>query len=485
MLDYKVKIGIAPVRRIVAAGRPANSIFGIEGAIEGKNVILPYIEKHFSNEHCEFVDLGDFNNGEGLISDWDHAFPAAEIFKAAKIDALFIINMNFGEEEVAAKLAQLMGVPVLIWAPQDMYFGEGPEDYSVETYGKRLTDAQCGLFATSKLMQRMGITFSHIVNCKVESDTFKNGLEDFIAVTCMLKNWKKMRILQLGNRPKPFTSMIFNESELLEKFGVEVFPLTTSNAMVRLKDILANRGAEIAEIIKYVRATYRDDVGTPDEYLKKVAALAILYRDLFKETNCSFISGECAFARAELGISACLAMSIVNSEKKYVSCESDMLGGITMCLLSCATLGEEYPFFGEFTARHPSNPNAELIWHCGPFAYQVGDPTLHEPFLHTDFAMKGSIRAGFEVARGLYSIARLDALGGEYSMIMGTFKGVEGPFTRGNYVWGEFSDWPKWEQATIFGPYVHHMAEIKGDVVRRLKEFCRYTGIRVDAPDDK
>ena len=484
MLDYKVKIGIAPVRRI-AVGRPAGSMFNAIAAKETKDRILPAIKKKFANKNVEFVDLGNFNDGEGMISEWDHAFPAADIFKAAKIDALFIINVNFGEEEVGAKLAQLMGLPTLIWAPQDEYFGSGAEDLKNEEYGKRLTDAQCGLFATSKLLQRMGIKFSHIVNSPVESDTFKVGLEDFLAVTCMIKNWKTMRILQLGNRPKPFTSMMFNESELLEKFGVEVFPVTSSLAVLRLKEILEKREPEIKEVLAYIKKTYKDDIGTPEEYLRNVAALTILYRDLFKETNCSFISGECSFARAELGISACLAMSIANSEKKFVSCESDMLGGITMCILSCATLGEKFPFFGEFTARHPSNPNAELIWHCGPFAYQVGDPKLHEPYLHTDFTLKGSIRAGFEVARGNYSIARLDALGGEYSMLMGTFKGVEGPFTRGNYVWGEFKDWPKFEQAVIFGPYVHHMAEVEGDVIRRLKEFCRYTGIKADCPDDK
>ena len=471
MLNYKVKIGIAPVRRIRAAWA-TGPMFNPVTAKESKNEIIAYINKHFASENVEFISC-DWFNDEGLISEWDHAFPVAEKFTQEKIDGLFIINCNFGEEEVAAKLAQLCKVPTVIWAPRDDVILEG---------GIRLTDAQCGLFATSKLMQRMGLTFSHIENCRIEAPVFKKDLDDFIAVTCMMKNWKTMRILQLGNRPKPFTSMMFNESELLEKFGVEVFPVTSALATKRVESVLANKKKEIAEGVAFIKSHYKNLNGATEEQLEVSAALAEMYRELFAETNCSFISGECSFMRGVQPVGSCLGMSIINGEKKFVSCESDMLGGITMCILSCATLGEKFPFFGEFTARHPSNDNAELIWHCGPFAYQVGDPKLHEPQLSVDGA---AVRAGFEVAHGLYSIARLDAIGGEYSMLMGTFKGVEGPFTKGNYVWGEFKDWPKFEKAAIFGPYVHHMAEVEGDVIRRLKEFCRYAGIKADCPDDK
>ena len=472
MLDYKIKIGLAPVRRI-SVGRTPGGMFSQEAAADVKNAVMPYIKQHFATDKVEFIDL-DWFNDEGLMWDYDQAFPIADRFIAEKIDGLFVLNVNFGEEEVGAKLAQLCKVPTLIWAPQDTYFG---------TDGLRLTDAQCGLFATSKLMQRMGITFSHIVNSPVDSKKFKDGLEDFFALTCMLKNWKKMRILQLGNRPKPFTSMIFNESELMEKFGVEVFPVTSAVIVQRFWDVLKNKRKEVADGVAYIKSHYKDLCGATEEVLEKTAAMAQVYRDLFDDFNPSFISSECAaMTMGILGFSPCLSMSMVNSEKKFVSCESDMLGGITMCLLSCATMGEKYPFFGEFTARHPENENAELIWHCGPFAYQTAGLDLRDTYLNMD---GNRIRAGFEVARGDYTIARLDTVGGEYSMLMGNFKGVDGPFTLGNYVWGEFKNWDVWEQATIFGPYVHHMAEVETDVVRRLKEFCRYTGITVDAPDDR
>ena len=89
----------------------------------------------------------------------------------------------------------------------------------------RYTDSQCGLFATSKQLQRMGIPFSHIENCEKEDPVFARGVEKFLSVTCMVKGFKRLRIAQIGCRPKPFNSVICNEGELIEKFGVEIAPI--------------------------------------------------------------------------------------------------------------------------------------------------------------------------------------------------------------------------------------------------------------------
>ena len=69
----------------------------------------------------------------------------AERFKAEKVDAVMIINCNFGNEEAAADLAKEMGKPCLLWAPLDDEYYE---------HGMRPTDSQCGLFGVSRQMQR-------------------------------------------------------------------------------------------------------------------------------------------------------------------------------------------------------------------------------------------------------------------------------------------------------------------------------------------
>ena len=149
-----------------------------------------------------------------------------------------------------------------------------------------------------------------------------------------------------------------------------------------------------------------------------------------------------------------------------VGCETDTMGSITMFLLECASLGKSRSFFGEFTIRHPNNDNAELLWHCGPFAH-----SLKKEGSHSNFRMT---RPSFEVKAGKYTVGRLDQLNGDYMFLAGTAKSVDGPYTNGTYLWAEFEDLPAWERKLIEGPYIHHVAEIEGDYMDAIREFCKY-----------
>ena len=79
---------------------------------------LNYIEENFTSDKVTFVD----NKGIGindLVFDDASAAEVIERFKEAKVDAVMIINCNFGNEEAAADIAAALGKPVLIWAPLD------------------------------------------------------------------------------------------------------------------------------------------------------------------------------------------------------------------------------------------------------------------------------------------------------------------------------------------------------------------------------
>jgi len=212
MLNYKVKIGLVPVRRDVD---PRKGIFNWEKASERGRKNVKYIKEHFSSENVEFIDLEWLNDHAILFNEFD-TDAVAEKFREEKVDAIVIINANFGPEETVGLLAEKVGKPVLIWAPIDDEF---------EPDGARWTDSQCGLFAVSRFLQRRNIPFSYIETCAVDEEPFTKGLKNFIAVACMVKYFKGMRVGQMGLRPKPFTSVMFNDSELLQKFGIRIVPV--------------------------------------------------------------------------------------------------------------------------------------------------------------------------------------------------------------------------------------------------------------------
>lgn len=82
------------------------------------------------------------------------------------------------------------------------------------------------------------------------------------------------------------------------------------------------------------------------------------------------------------------------------------------------------------------------------------------------------------------TLARFDGDHGEYSIFLGKAKGIQGPYTRGSYVWVEVNDWPLWEEKLVKGPYVHHAVGIHQDVIPVLFEACTYIpGLIADPVD--
>ena len=460
MLNYQVKVGLAPMRRDVT---PRPGIFNWEKAEERGHRIVKYIEEHFASDNVRFVDLKGVNPVDVMYND-DDAEKVIERFRAEKVDAVVIINCNFGNEEIAAQVAGALNVPTMIWAPMEDEFL--PD-------GSRFCDSQCGMFGVSRILQRNNIPFTYVETCHVEDDIFKAGFEKFVSVACMVKNFRGMRIAQVGMRPKPFTSVIFNEGELMQKFGIRVIPVNMAVVIDKYNRILKERDAELEEGAKLLLSRYEMDELTPP-LLKKVYAFVLLYQEIFAEYKVQAVSAEC-WTSMQLGVGAmpCTAYSVLADMGYVISCESDLHGAISMAMLSCASLGRKIPFFGEFTVRNPENKNSERLWHCGPFAYSLkkdGCPCKNV-----------NMRQWFQVKDGHYTITRFDQDNGDYMMLAGQFDSTTGPYTFGTYLWAQFDDLSKWERKLVEGPYIHHMAEIEGDYTEELKEFSKYVpGLKID-----
>ena len=317
-------------------------------------------------------------------------------------------------------------------------------------------------------MQRYHVPFSHINSCRVESEEFREGFERFLRVACMVKNFTGLRIGQIGGRPSPFFSVIWNEGELMEQFGIRIVALNFAMIEQRMKAAPELYAQEIAEYEKYFTHNYTLDELTP-KYIKPMATLTAVYKHLFEEFKLDVISAECWTATPIMfdGLAPCAAYGLLNDLGYMISCESDIHCAMTMALLKCATLGEGKPLFGEFTVRHPENKNAELLWHCGPFPLSQKAPDSEARLVNQ--------RVWFRGKDEKYTVARIDReTGGKYVVLPMTCKTTEGPQTHGSYIWGEFDDLRAVEDKLFDGPYIHHFMEIEGDFTREIEEFCKY-----------
>ena len=456
MLDYKLKIGLIPERRWLADAATRKGMFEPAYAVENKKHVISYIKSHFSDEITEFVDL-DWLNDEGLLSESRDVQRIKKMFIQQGVDAIFIINCNFGNEEAAGQIAKEMGVPVLLWGPQDLIF---------EQDGTRYTDCQCGLFAISKQLKRLNIPFSYIENCPVEDTRFAHGLYKFFAVACMVKNFKKLRITQVGVRLNPFKSVMSNELELTEKFGFNMQNVNMAEMTKKLERLYHDKADELTADAAEIKKRY-DVSCVEDELLKRMLTFVYAYIEVFEETDADVLSTECWTAMPQaFQANPCLAISILYDMGYIVTCESDIHGAVSQVLLRCASRGRQVPLFGEFTVRHPENPNAELIWHCGPFPYSMKKKDVP--------ARLYNAKPSFPVKDGEYTLCRFQGEGGKYFLLGGTFRTTEGPRTFGTYLWAQFNDLSRLERKLIEGPYIHHMSEIYGDYAEELQEFCKY-----------
>ena len=451
-----VVLGFAPTRR---------SIFSAPDAVKYANLTRDKL----SEMGVSFVDITEIS-ADGLLHDENERIKIAEKFRSAKVDGLFFPHCNFGTEYEVARLARDLNVPVLLWGPRD----ERPDENGI-----RLRDSQCGLFATGKVLRRFQIPFTYLCNCRLGDPEFERGIRNFLAVCNVVKAFRQTRVLQIGPRPFDFWSTMCNEGELLEKFNIQLAPIPLPELTMEMKKA-KEEGTEVAAVVKSCKENF--NIAIKEAELENVAALKVAMRKLADQYGCNAVAIQCWNAlQGEIGIMPCAANSLLNEEGLPVVCETDIHGAVTAILCEAAGMDENRTFFADWTVRHPDNENGELLQHCGPWPVSCASckPTIGYPLA---FDHPGAVEA--EAKHGEMTLCRFDGDNGEYSLLLGNAKGIDGPYTKGTYVWVEVQNLKKLEAKLVEGPYIHHCVGIHKDVVPVLYEACKYIGVKPDLYDD-
>lgn len=451
----KIKLGYVPTRR---------SIFSAPDALKFRRLTAQKLQEL----KVDYVDITDINE-EGLLYDDEDVEKIAEKFRREGVDGILLAHCNFGTEYVCARLAKKMELPVLLW---------GPLDERPEPDGRRLRDTQCGLFATGKVLRRFRVPFTYLTNCRLDDPVFERGIRDFLAVCNVVRTFRNIRILQISTRPFDFWTTMCNEGELLEKFNIQLSPVPMTELIEAVKEGKKNK-EKMSAMLSYIRETMEIQIQT--EEVETVAALALAMKKLIEKYGCQAAAIQCWNAlQTELGIMPCAANAILNEQGIPVVCETDIHGAITALLTEAAGMGETRSFFADWTIRHPDIENGELLQHCGPWPVSVAKekPKLTYPLA---FEHPGSLTA--EAKHGEVTLCRFDGDNGEYSLLLGNAKGVDGPKGMGTYLWVEVENIKRLEAKIVEGPYIHHCVGIHKNVVPVLYEACKYMGIKPDLYD--
>lgn len=468
----KFKLGVAPTRRDMWFNQETtdnkNDIINLMNEYSEKYdfelVTIEHLE--FENKSFRFGSKTIHVDADDFMTDYADAKLIAKYFKEQEINALFVPFCNFGQEEAVARLAYELKLPTLLW---------GSRDEASEGIGARPTDTQCGMFACSKVLSRYGVKFTYIENCRVKDKVFEQDFTMFLNAARIVNGFNNLRIGQISVRPQQFLSVMVNEGELLEKFGIELVTISGAEIVNVINEVIENDQDLIDELVIDIEKTL--DLSRLKEKKRTVAAIELGFMKIAKKYDCNALATDCWHTiRNAFGIAPCFVLGDLHDRGLPTACELDIHAAIVSVMATAATAYKEPAFVADLTVRHPEKDNVELLWHCGPWAKSL----KKEDF--DGYVVEGG-QGFYPLRNGEVTVLRFDGLNGDYSCFVGVGKSIEGPETNGNYVWLEVDDWVKWEKKFVYGPYIHHVVGIFGDYAESFREACRYIGIKYDTPD--
>jgi len=450
----KVKLGIVLTARDIFPPRD-------KAAINAEKIRTRLQELLADDPRVECV-YADHLLKDGLVTYVDESNAVADYFRNQKIDALFIPHANFGQEEAVGIIANALRVPTLLWGPRD----GSPEPGAPF----RDTDTQCGLFASTRVLLRYGVPFTYLRNCWLDSDELKEGLDKFIRVASVVKQFRNLRVLQINPRPRQFMSVKVNEGELLEKFGINVVPVEGIEMNDEINRYITEK-TEAQQLLERWKSEGITFGSTDEEKCISIASIVLAIRSLAEKYHCDAVASECwKLWRTTYGVSPCFAFAYLSQMGLPTCCETDIHGAISSILAQAAALYETPSFLADITVRHPYNDNAELLWHCGPYP-----PVLAKTSPRVE---NGS--GQYELKEGKLTLVRFDVDHGKYTILAEECETTEGPATTGNYIWIQTQDWGKWEDKLMYGPYIHHIAGVYGSYKDVFHEACKYINVTHD-----
>lgn len=414
---------------------------------------------------------------DGIVRDQAHAAAAVAHFRREGVTGLFMPHCNFGTEGAVGVIARDVGMPVLLW---------GPRDEAPQPDGTRPRDSLCGLFASSKVLHKLGVPFGYIENCRLDDAPLRDGVVRFGRAAHAAQALREgMRIGHIGQRIDFFWTTIVSESELLERFRIEVQPV---DMVLFIRDVRQRAAAQAdayAGEIARLRASWEiEDLST--EQLIGILALRDQIFTLAADHGFDAVAIQDFDSLIETFGAYCLLANSFVSDKLPLAMESDIHGAVSTLLASRASGGAP-AFLADVTVRHPQDDNGVLIWHCGAPLSMCRPGAKPRLGRHWILPSTVSGMTHFPLRQGPLTLARFDGDRGDYKVAVGQGVSMDGPETQNNYVWMRVDNWLQWERTLIEGPWIHHSAMTYGHHAGVLEDMCRFVpgidAVRLDRAD--
>ena len=416
----------------------------------------------------------------GAVHTLDEADAMAAVFEREGVDALVLCPLDFGDERSATKIAERLGVPVLLFATKEPPGLPGPGLL-------RASDSYCGNLSMAAGLHRRKLPFRFAGVFFPDESGLRAEAEAFVRAVAVAKGLRHARLGQVGVRPQTFETVAYDEIAMARKFGQNVIYANLIDLLSAAR-ALADDDPAVLQII----ADMRRDVPTitvADDYVLKAAKLETALAAFWQQHGLSALTMQCWHSiQAEYGISLCALYGRLTGRHMITACEADMLGALSMLAQYQAALGQDLPHFVDWTIQHREHPNRLLAWHCGNaptcLARDPAQVALRSrlDMLGTEPVAPGDSRAGlyqFQLKPGPVTYCRLAEYDGAWKMLIARGEIIPSDETlAGTWSWVEVRDHAHLYRTLVEEGFIHHASMIHGDQAAALTRACEFLGVQ-------
>lgn len=476
-MNSKVKIGFVPSYRFRFTDwcekMRADSLAAF-AKINGLEVVVPQPSLDDAT-----LDAEQGLTPHGTVSKLDEAEVVAEYFRHQKVDGLILCPLDFGDERSAVKIAELLNVPVLLYATKEP---PGRDDPGMS----RVSDSYCGNLSMASGLYRRKIPFQYAGLFFPDEAAFLQEVEIFVRAVAVVKGLKGARIGQVGTRPGAFETVAYDEVAMIQKFGQNVIPVNLADIADRAMG-LADDDPEVLAVLADFRSSYAE-ITVSDTYLLNASKLEVALTDFWQTNKLSAMAMQCwPTVQRLVGISVCTTYGRLTGKGMLTACETDILGALSMLICYQAALGETIPHFIDWTIRHRENPNQLLAWHCGNAPTCLArDPKKtalrsRRDMMGTEPVYDDDLQAGlsqFQIKPGVVTFCRLAEYDTEWKMLISTGEIKPSDETlAGTWSWVEVEDHDMLYRTLVEEGFIHHASMIHGDYTQALLQVCKFLNI--------
>lgn len=443
--------------------------------VEGIEILVPQ-----PSPDGETLDAEMGYTPYGMVGTLDEAEIIAEYFRRENVDGLVLCPLDFGDERSAAKVAERLRVPVLLYATKEP---PARDDASLA----RVSDSYCGNLSMASGLYRRKIPFHYAGIFFPDEDEFQNAVQEFVCAVAVVKGLTGARIGHVGLRPPTFETVGYDEAAMVRTFGQNVIYANLSDIVAKALDY-ADDDPRVQGVIADTRGQFTA-ITVSDSYMRNAAKLEVALTEFWTTHKLSAMAMQCwPSIQRMMGISVCSIYGRLTGKHMLTACEADVLGALAMLTNYSAALGEALPHFVDWTIQHRENPNRLLAWHCGNAPASLAkDP--NSVALRSRFDMKGELPsleddptaglAQFQLKPGTVTFCRLAEYDDEWKMLIATGEIVPSDEElAGTWSWVEVENHERLYRTLVEEGFIHHASMIHGDQTPALLQACKFLKVK-------